>query len=90
MDQTFEAERPATACSYDGRLSRDAVHRIDIILRRYGQTGPYYRVAYAGQTLIESTKEPLFGLPCPGSAGSCGALGNVGQRTVPTHDRARH
>jgi hypothetical protein len=60
MDEMFDAERVATTCNYDGRLSRDAVHRIDITLRRHGQSGPHYRVVYLGQTLVESTKEPLF------------------------------
>jgi hypothetical protein len=60
MDQTFDAECPATDRNYDTALSRDAVHRIDITLRNHGQSGPHYRVVYAGQILVESTKEPLF------------------------------
>jgi hypothetical protein len=56
----FDAERPATASNYDTRLSGDTVHRIDITLRRHGQSGPHYRVVYVGQTLVESTNEPLF------------------------------
>ena len=60
MDQTFDAECPATDRNYDTALSRDTVHRIDITLRNHGQSGPHYRVVYAGQILVESTKEPLF------------------------------
>jgi hypothetical protein len=60
MDKTFDAERPATACDYEAPLSRDAADRIDVAFHKYGNSGTYYRVAYAGQTLVESTNEPLF------------------------------
>jgi hypothetical protein len=60
MDQTFDAECVATARNYETALSRDAVHRIDVILHRHGQSGPYYDLAFAGEILIESTKEPLL------------------------------
>jgi hypothetical protein len=60
MDQTFDAECPATDRNYDTAPSCDTVHRIDITLRNHGQSGPHYRVVYAGQTLVECTKEPLF------------------------------
>ena len=60
MDQTFDTECGATARNYETALSRNAVHRIDVILRRHGKSGPYYEVAFAGEILIESTKEPLL------------------------------
>ena len=59
MDQTFDAECHATACNYDAALLQEAVHRIDITLLGHGQSGPCYRVVYAGQILVERAKEPL-------------------------------
>jgi hypothetical protein len=49
-DQTIVLEAP----------SATRVHRIDIAFHRYGPKGTYYRVAYCGETLIESAREPVY------------------------------
>jgi hypothetical protein len=59
MDQAVGAGHASTARDYDAALSRDSAHRIDVTLRTHGQSGSCYRVLYAGQTLVESAKEPL-------------------------------
>jgi hypothetical protein len=59
MDQVFGAGHASTARDNNAALSRDSAHRIDVTLRTHAQSRSCYRVQYAGQTLIESAKEPL-------------------------------
>jgi hypothetical protein len=90
MDETFDPKHIPTCCDYDLSLSQDTAHRIDITLRKNGQSGSYYRVVYAGQTLVESTKEPLFdacrALVALGHAGRLEMWGSGSRPCMIVHD----
>jgi hypothetical protein len=58
-DRTFDAAPVETAVASDVQ-SFVETHRIDISFHKYGQSGSCYRVMHTGQTLIDSTREPLF------------------------------
>jgi hypothetical protein len=57
--RSFEADPQRSSPSGDVQAS-SGNHRIDIVFVRCGQGGTHYRVTYRGETLIESTKEPVL------------------------------
>jgi hypothetical protein len=68
-DQTFDVAPDEIAVACDLQASRDT-HRIEITIHRCGQSSAAYEETYRGQTLIESSREPLFD--------SCRVLVNMG------------
>jgi hypothetical protein len=58
-DEFFDVAPDEIAVSRDVQASRDT-HRIVIGFHKYARSSAAYKVTYRGQTLIESSKEPLF------------------------------